>query len=338
MKRISVLLVAFVVLVIGALLWLSLTKEEDVILAGRDRVRLQLQWFDQAQFTGFYVAAEKKFFEEEGLLVEIIPGGFNVNPVQRVVMGQADIGIATGDQVLLSRATGQPIKAFGTVFNRSLACFMSRATAPVRSPSELAGKKVAVYRGFDTENILLALLNKHHIPVADVQIVDAGALQAFIQGEIQVFPAYQINEPLIMRAQNIDTVLLSPDDYGVSFYGDTLFTTEGYLRQHRDVATRFIRAAARGWQFARTRPDEAIDMMYRRVRSLSREPTTSQHQRAMLGIALRYLGSGTRSSILAMERSRWNSMEESLVAIGKLNAGGHVDDLCDFDLVEDSSK
>ena len=43
-------------------------------------VKLQLQWFAQAQFAGYYAALDQGFFEEEGLDVEILEGGADIVP------------------------------------------------------------------------------------------------------------------------------------------------------------------------------------------------------------------------------------------------------------------
>ena len=40
-----------------------------------DKVTLQLKWVTQSQFAGYYVAKAKGFYEEEGLDVDIKPGG-----------------------------------------------------------------------------------------------------------------------------------------------------------------------------------------------------------------------------------------------------------------------
>ena len=47
-----------------------------------DKVVLQLKWVTQAQFGGYYVAKDKGFYEEEGLDVEIKPGGPDIAPAQ----------------------------------------------------------------------------------------------------------------------------------------------------------------------------------------------------------------------------------------------------------------
>lgn len=334
MKRLSLTLTVALIAFIGALIWYVQGEQQPPDPNRRAAIRLQLQWFDQAQFIGFYVALHERYYDDENLDVELISGGFNTNPIQRVMSGTADVGLATGDQVLLRRSGGMPLKAIGSVFNTSLAAFMSRTESGITAPEHLIGKKVGVYEGFDTENILRSLLHKHRIPSSEVQIVGAGALQGFIQGEMDVFPAYVINEPLTVTRQGIDVTLMHPDKFGIEYISDVLFTTENYWARNRDLLARFLRASARGWALAETRPDRALKIMYAVVENLTEQDRL--HQEAMLREVLRHVRAGPESTFFFMAKARWERMEESLFAIGKLPTTGLIEELCDFQLVDES--
>ena len=41
--------------------------------------------------------------------------------------------------------------------------------------------------------------------------------------------------------------IIYPDDYGVHFYGDTLFASETLSRSNPDLVRRFLRASLKGW-------------------------------------------------------------------------------------------
>ena len=69
-----------------------------------DDVTLQLKWVTQAQFAGYYVAAAKGFYEEEGLNVTILPGGPDVAPTQVIAGGGADVVIDWMPSALAARA------------------------------------------------------------------------------------------------------------------------------------------------------------------------------------------------------------------------------------------
>jgi NitT/TauT family transport system substrate-binding protein len=327
MRRLSVVLG---VLVVGVAAFLFVVTKRRIDPVGRPRIRLQLQWFDQAQFIGFYVAKQRGFYDKQGIDVELISGGYNNNPIQRVLTGVADVGLATGDQVLIRRASGDPLKAFGNVFNRSLAAFMTRTEKAVHTPEDLVGKRVGVYRGFDTENILLALLQTRRINPSDVRIETAAGIQAFVDGELDAFPAYVINEPLIMANRNVPISLMNPAEFNVNFVSDTYFTTENYWKANRAVLARFLHASAEGWKYAQDHPEEALQIMFAVVNNIPESDRA--HQRAMLGVVLRYLGGGDQNRLFYMNRDHWESMEQSLFAIGKIPSVGFVAPLCDFDL------
>ena len=44
-----------------------------------EKVSLQLSWFNQFQFAGYYIAKEKGFYKDVGLDVEIRNFNFNIN-------------------------------------------------------------------------------------------------------------------------------------------------------------------------------------------------------------------------------------------------------------------
>jgi NitT/TauT family transport system substrate-binding protein len=59
--------------------------------AAADKVTLQLKWVTQAQFAGYYVAQDQGFYADEGLDVEIKPGGPDIAPAQVLAGGGADV-------------------------------------------------------------------------------------------------------------------------------------------------------------------------------------------------------------------------------------------------------
>ena len=51
-----------------------------------------------------------------------------------------------------------------------------------------------------------------------------------------------------------------PDDYGVHFYSDTLFTSDEIINGQPDLVLSFLRATLKGWTFAVENPGEIPDM------------------------------------------------------------------------------
>ena len=101
-KRVTLILSTIVLLLAVGLVYKSVQHPPDE-QKGKTQIRLQLQWSPQAQFIGFYVAKAKGFYDAQKLDVKILPGGYNTPPINSIISGNADIGSATGDQVLISR-------------------------------------------------------------------------------------------------------------------------------------------------------------------------------------------------------------------------------------------
>ena len=88
------------------LLALAATVAMGTAASAADKLTLQLKWVTQAQFAGYYVAADQGFYAEEGLDVTIKPGGPDVSPVQVIAGGGADVVIDWMPSALASREKG----------------------------------------------------------------------------------------------------------------------------------------------------------------------------------------------------------------------------------------
>ncbi|MBZ0158936.1 MAG: ABC transporter substrate-binding protein [bacterium] len=319
--------VMFTLIGISAAWWLTTAKTPSARL---EKLSLRLQWLHQAQFAGFYVAKEKGFYREAGLDVAIQPGGQDFNAVTLVSSGSDDVGVWTADQVLLAYARGVPIRAVGVVFDRSLTAFMVKQTSTIRTPKDFEGKTVGMYYGYDSETIYLALLKRFNV---DRNKIRETALQydlsRFFNGDVDVWPAYVINQPLAAQAAGVEVRLLKPDDLGIRYYSDTIIITEKTLHERRDTVTRFLSASERGWRYALDHRDEATDIVLKQDPHLNRA-----HQRQMLDVTAQYLR--PRGAQFGMDRGVWESIISLLREQKLLHGNVNVDKLVDFKLPEDA--
>ena len=101
-------------------------------------VNLQLQWFAQAQFAGYYAAVAEGFYEEEGLDVSIIEGAVDIVPQQVVATGGAEFGIAWVPKALVSNTEDAGLVNVGQVYQRSGTLMVSRAADGIEAPEDWA--------------------------------------------------------------------------------------------------------------------------------------------------------------------------------------------------------
>src|ERR1700737_5281427 len=122
-------------------------------------VKLQLQWFTQAQFAPYFAAVDQGFFKKHGLNVQIIEGGTDIVPQTVLAQGGADFAIAWVPKALASREQGANITDIAQVFQRSGTLQVSFKNKNIAAPPELKGKKVGNW-GFGNEFELFAGMTK----------------------------------------------------------------------------------------------------------------------------------------------------------------------------------
>ena len=105
-------------------------------------ITVQLVWTHQAQFAGFYAADQNGYYTDEGLAVTLLEGGATVDHWNAVLDGAAQFGIAGGDELILARSEGKPVRAIATIYRRSPTVFISLKDAGITRPEDFAGKKV----------------------------------------------------------------------------------------------------------------------------------------------------------------------------------------------------
>jgi NitT/TauT family transport system substrate-binding protein len=239
-------------------------------------IRLQLQWFPQAQFAGYFAAKDQGFYADEGLDVTILPGAVEIVPATVVAGGQAEFGISWVPRMLAPRESGADPVVIGQVFQRSPTLQVSFKDKNITSPEQLKGKKVGSW-GFGNEAELYAGLRKAGLDPdnpSDVSIVaQQFDMVAFVAGEIDAAQAMIYNEyAQVLETKNPatdelftadDLNVISWQDYGTSMLQDAIFASEAWLGQagNEDVAVKFLKASFKGWIYCRDNPEPCVDIV-----------------------------------------------------------------------------
>ncbi|MDF2178143.1 ABC transporter substrate-binding protein [Aliiglaciecola sp. CAU 1673] len=226
----------------------------------QEKVVLQLKWFHQFQFAGFYAAKEKGFYKEAGFDVEIRERDINSSAAADVLAGKADFGVADSSLVL-QRLNDKPLVIATTIFQTSPLVFISTSELNIKSPYDLVGKKVMFQRNVDDAS-LQALMVMFGIDENDYEYVPHNFDDwALTNGTADVMSAYLSNQPIKYRNRKIDLNIIDPASYGIDFYGDLLFTTEARVRSDLAGVKRFVDATRRGWQYALENQQEMAELL-----------------------------------------------------------------------------
>ena len=114
---------------------------------GLPKVTLQADWYPQPEHGGFYTALVKGYYRDEGLDLEILPGGPYVSVAKQVASGVAQFGMGSSDFVLEGISNGLPMVAVAATMQHDPQGIMVRKDSPVRSFADLNGHTVAVTTG-----------------------------------------------------------------------------------------------------------------------------------------------------------------------------------------------
>jgi len=240
-----------------------------------DEVSLQLQWFIQAQFAGYYAALDQGYYDDFCLDVTIVEGGVEIVPQTQLANGDVDFALAWVPKALASREAGANIVNIAQIYQRSGTLQVSFADAGITSPEDFAGKRIGNW-GFGNEYEVFAALGQAGLdPATDVELVGQNFdMLALLEGEIDAAEAMTYNEyAQVLEAVNPETgELYQPEDFnvisyeevGVGMLQDAIWADAERLENdeaYRDIATRFVAASMQGWVYCRDNPEACADIV-----------------------------------------------------------------------------
>ena len=254
-----------------------------------DKVTLQLKWVTQAQFAGYYVAQDQGFYADEGLEVEIKPGGPDIAPAQVLAGGGADVVLDWMPSALATREKGvmlvniaQPFKSSGMM----LACLKETG---ITGPEDFRGKTLGVWF-FGNEYPFLSWMSQLGIPTdgseGGVTVLKQGFnVDPLLQKQADCVSTMTYNEYWQIIDAGIpadELVVFKYQDQGVATLEDGIYVLEDNLKDpaFEDRMVRFVRASMRGWKWAEENPDAAADIVLENDMTGAQ---TQKHQRRMMG-------------------------------------------------------
>ncbi len=240
------------------MLWLLLSTA--VLAADKlESVTLQLKWQHQFQFAGYYAAIEKGFYADAGFETQLIEYSGGSDLFEPVLNGTVDFGLADSS-VVVKRLQDRPVVVLTTVFQHSPLVLISLKERGILSPYEFAGKKIMFQAGAD-DAAIQAMLTTIGVRPSEYELVahnfDNFALLDS-ENPVDVMSAYLSNQPFLYEEKGIAVQVINPTNYGIDFYGDLLYTSERYVREHPERAVAFRDASLLGWQYALQHPEEVI--------------------------------------------------------------------------------
>jgi NitT/TauT family transport system substrate-binding protein len=302
------------------------TGTDDVSSQELIPVKLQLQWFTQAQFAGYFAALDQGFYADAGLDVEILEGGVDIVPATVLDSGAADFAISWVPRGLVPREEGLNITNIAQVFQRSATLQVSFADQGIAGVGDLAGKTVGNW-GFGNEFELLAGLRSSGLdPETDVTLVQQQFdMLALISGDIDAAQAMIYNEyAQVLETVNPDTgelyqpedlAIIDWNDVGTAMLQDAIWADADKLEsdeEYKSTAVAFVEASLRGWAFCRDEFEACVDIV------LAAGPTLGESHQAWQLNEINNLIWPSPQGVGSMDTELWNQTVEIAVSEGIL--------------------
>lgn len=240
-------------------------------------VGLQLSWLHSVQFAGSYIAQRNGWWREAGLEVTLLQGGPNAPVEPPVVAGTALIGISAADYAAAAVAQGAPFRIIGVAMQKNPFVIASLPENPVRSPADLAGRRIGM--AIANTPVLQALCTLNDVDIAAVQIVPTQySAQPLLSGEVDCLLCWETDLPVAMQMQGVQAETMLLADHGYDLHSQTYIATTDSLASRRAELRALLGGEVRGWDAYRADPDAAARLTVEMFPDAGLDPETQRLQ------------------------------------------------------------
>lgn len=219
----------------------SATAPAGAPASGLAKVRLQTDWYPQPEHGGYYQALAKGFYRDEGLDVEILPGGPNAQVMTSVATRRVEFGMTNGDDMMVAVSRGLPLKMVAAEMQRDAQGILFHESNPIRELRDLDGTTIMAGAG----SVWIQLVQERYgIKFKLLPLV--GDLARFMNDPSFVQQCFVTNEPFFARQRGAKVGALLIAHPGYEPYRVVL-TSDEFLREHPETVRKFVRATLRGW-------------------------------------------------------------------------------------------
>lgn len=209
---------------------------------GPSHVRLQMDWFPQTEYGGYYQAQARGFYREAGIDVELVPGGPGAPVKESVALGRAEMGMTDGNDVLVAISRGLPLVIVGAEMQHNPQGLMFHKEYPLSGFADLEGKTIMAGAGSAWVEYLRRSrnLNFDLLPLTE-------DLSSFLADDHFIQQCFVTQEPFFaeQHGAHVGTLLIA--DSGYDPYR-VIYTSRDFLEKHRDVVRAFVAASVRGYE------------------------------------------------------------------------------------------
>ncbi|MCE5258958.1 MAG: ABC transporter substrate-binding protein [Chloroflexi bacterium] len=302
-------------LLAASLLVLVGCKPAAVTQQPAQTVTIAMGFTPNVQFTPFYVAIERGYFADEGIEVTL-DYGMETDLLQEVGSGKLQFAATSGDQVILARSNGLPVRYVANWYRRFPVCVVSLAEEGITDPSMLAGKVVGIpvlqgasYIGWQ------AFIKESGLDPQEVTLQTIGYTQiaSLTEKRVDAAVSYAMNEPVQLKTEGKAINVFYLDRF-TTLVSNGLVTNDSTIESDPKLVAGVVRAFLRGLQDTLQDPDAAFQITRKAIPEMSDEAALLQ--RAVLDECLTFWKSDRLGE---NDPSAWQDSVDLLTELGMLS-------------------
>ncbi len=168
-----------------------------------EKVSLQLSWFNQFQFAGYYIAKEKGFYKDVGLDVDIRNFDFNINVPNEVDTKNATFGVGR-ETLLLEKSNNKNIIALYAIFQASPLILLSLDNTGINSIRDFNNRKIMTTIDDSSEVSLKAMISSQNVDFKRLEFLKhTHDIMDLVNKKTDVISAYISKTPYDLQKMGI---------------------------------------------------------------------------------------------------------------------------------------
>jgi NitT/TauT family transport system substrate-binding protein len=277
------------------------------------KIRLLMNWFAEAEHGGFFQAKATGLYDQAGLDVELAQGGPQLNSMQLLVGGRADMILGYDLQILAAVESGLPVRAVAATFQIDLQGLLARP--PIKSLAELKGHKIFIAASGHASYWPWL---KQTFGYTDEMAAPKGVgLQGFLNDPTSAVAGYITAEPFTAVKANVPTNFLLFSDEGWPAYTNPIVTTNDFIAREPDAVRSFLRASMQGWKDYLKDP-AAGNALIKEINPKMEDEQIAFSLAKMKEIHAIESGDAATMGIGIMTKERWQKTRDFMVSAGVL--------------------
>jgi NitT/TauT family transport system substrate-binding protein len=273
------------------------------------KIRVQTNFYPEPAHGGFYQALLTGLYSKSGLDVEIRPGGPQVNGMQLLTGGEADVLMGASIAALSAVDRGVPITVIMANFQADPQVIVTRPD--VQSLADLKGRKILVTT-LGRASYWLWLKKKYGF--TDDQVgAYTGNFQSFIADPTLALGGVVTSEPFHIRKAGAEVKYFLLAKEGYPPYGYPMMAMRPFINSNKEALATFVRASIEGWKSFHNDPTPTLSEV-KKLRPDATDEWLSYAVATMKELKFLNGGDAEKGGIGIMTDARWKDLADFMIS------------------------